>query len=121
MSLLKAILGAIWILLGLWWAIRPESLKARLKRKMNRRIKFTVFFFALVFGIMMAGSVFRAHGLTMKVVGVAGLVITIKVIMILTSKASGKVLTWLGERSVIFFRIWALIFIAMGAAMVASG
>ena len=54
MSVLKVMLGAIWILLGLWWAIRPEALKARLKRKMNRRIKFTVFFFALVFGIMMA-------------------------------------------------------------------
>jgi hypothetical protein len=118
--MLKTILGVIWISLGLWWAIRPTALKARLKRKMNRRIRFTVFFFALMFGVMVAGSVLNAQGIVAKIIGIAGLVISIKAIMVLTSKSAEKVLTWWGERSVIFFRIWALIFIVLGAAMLFS-
>jgi hypothetical protein len=118
--MIRVAIGTIWILLGVWWAIRPNALKARLKRKMNRRIRFTVFLFALVFGIMMVGSVFNAPGLLYKVVGIAGLIISIKVIMVLTSRASERVLTWLGERPVMFFRVWAIIFIVMGSAMLAA-
>lgn len=118
--MLKTILGIIWIALGLWWVVRPEALKARLKRKMNRRIRFMVFFFAIMLGLVVAGSVLNVQGMIAKVIGIAGLVIAIKAIMVLTSRSAEKVLSWWGNRPVMFFRIWAVIFILLGAGMLAS-
>lgn len=116
--MLSNILGTIWVILGLWWIIRPQALKRRMQRKMNRKIRWIVFGFMIVLGFMMVGSVIRAEGLLAKIVGVAGLAISIKAIMFITSKTSGKMLEWLGERSLKFFRIWAAAILAIGFALI---
>lgn len=106
------------MLFGLLWIFKPYSLKNRLQRKMGRRTRWIVYGFLIVFGFLMAGSVIRAPGITPKIIGIIGMVITIKAIMLLTSKASEKFTAWWGERPVYFFRVLALLFFALGLMMI---
>lgn len=116
--MLSKILGVVWILLGLWWVIKPEALKNRLKRKMSRRVRWTVFAFVFVFAFSMMGSVFKVPGLGAKIIGVIGLVIAIRAIMFITSKTSEKVLEWWGSRSLAFLRGWAVFVLVTGIMLV---
>ena len=116
--MLSKILGYIWIILGMWWVIRPESLKRRLARKMSRRVRWTVFAFVIVFAFLMIGSVIRASGIAAKIIGIVGLVIAIKAIMLITSKTSEKVLAWWAGRPVGFLRAWAAFILTMGIMLV---
>lgn len=112
--MLAKIIGVIWVLSGLLWFFRPDSLKRRLARKMSRKFRFIVYGFILVFGLTIIGSVLKAEGIIAKIVGIAGIIITIKAILLLTSKTSGKIIDWLAEKPVKFFRITASIMIVFG-------
>lgn len=112
--MLSKILGTIGILTGLFWLIKPEALKNRIKKKINRKIKIIVFIFIIAFGLLLIGSIIRAKGFLPKFIGTIGIVITIKGILLLTSKASEKILDWLQGRSLLFFRACALFIFVMG-------
>jgi multisubunit Na+/H+ antiporter MnhB subunit len=102
------IFGVIWVVLGLIWMIRPDHLRNRLQKKMTRRVKWIVFVFLLVFCFMMIGSVLKAPGIGIKIAGIIGIVITIKAILFITSKASHKIIDWWRAKPPLFFRIWGL-------------
>jgi hypothetical protein len=112
--MLSKILGAIWIVLGLLWLIKPEGLKNRLKKKLNRRMRKVVLGFILVFGFLMIGSVFKVPGLFPKIIGIIGMLIAIKAIILLMSKASEKLFDWWAEKPLIYFRVWALVILGIG-------
>jgi hypothetical protein len=116
--MLAKIIGTIWILLGLLWVVRPEGLRRRLARKMSRKFRFIIYGFILIFGLMTIGSVLRAHGVIAKLVGIIGIVITIKAILLLTSKTSSKLIEWLAEKPVKYFRIIAGIMIGFGIMLI---
>ncbi|MGB2706219.1 MAG: hypothetical protein WBC74_05145 [Candidatus Omnitrophota bacterium] len=116
--MLSKALGIISIITGLWWLIRPEALQNRLKRKMNRKLKFTVYMFIIIFGFLLIGSVLGARGILPKVVGIIGMVITIKGILLITSKTSEKISDWLAGKPLQFFRIWALAILAIGIMLI---
>ncbi|MGB2630502.1 MAG: hypothetical protein WBD24_02035 [Candidatus Omnitrophota bacterium] len=116
--MLSKLLGIIWILLGILWLVDPQRLKTRLQGKMNRKMKRVVFGFILVFGLLMIGSVFRTSGILPKIIGIAGMVLVIKGIILITSKTSDKIFEWLGSRSLKYFRIWALVLLALGLMMI---
>jgi membrane-bound ClpP family serine protease len=117
---MSKIIGILVMLAGLLWLIKPEALRNRLKRKLNRRLKFVVYVFVIMFGFLLIGSVLGAEGLFPKIVGIAGLVLVIKGILLLTSKASEKMLDWVADRPVLFFRLWALVVFAIGAMLFLS-
>jgi hypothetical protein len=115
--MLTKILGVIWILLGVLWFFKPEMLRNRLKKKMNRKMKWIVFGFVVMFGFLMIGSVFKAPGILPKVIGIIGMILVIRAIILVTSKTSNKMFEWLEGRPLKVFRIWALLFLAIGLAM----
>ncbi len=115
--MLARILGIIWIVLGLFWLFKPGVLKNRLQRKMSRRIRRVVYAFIFIFGIMITGSALKAPGSVAKVLGIVGMVIAIKAVILITSKTSEKMFKWLGERPVVFYRIWALFIIIVGVML----
>ena len=116
--MLAKIIGAFWTIFGLIWIIKPLSLKARLQKKLNRRIKLIVYIFLLIFGVIIIASVIKAHGWAAKVAGLAGIAITIYAIRLLTSRASGKIIEWLSKRGAYFFRILALVIFCIGIMLV---
>ncbi|MGD2279446.1 MAG: hypothetical protein PVH45_05075 [Candidatus Omnitrophota bacterium] len=115
--MLAKILGVIWILLGILWFFKPEALQNRLKKKMNRKMKWIIFGFVVMFGFIMIGSVFKTSGILPKVIGIIGMILVIKGIILITSKTSDKIFGWLEDRPLKIFRIWALAFIAIGLSM----
>ena len=116
--MLSKLLGIIWIILGVLWVAKPDILKNRLKKKMNRKIRWVVFGFIIIFGLLLVGSVIKAQGILPKIIGLVGIIITIKAILLLTSKTSEKIINWWAEKPLIFFRIWALVVLAIGIMLI---
>ncbi|MBU0571584.1 MAG: hypothetical protein KKG95_04495 [Candidatus Omnitrophica bacterium] len=114
--MIAKIVGSFWIIFGALWLTKPEILRNRLKRKMTRKARRIVFGFVIVFGLMLAGSVLKAPGILAKMIGIIGLIITIRAIMLLTSKTSEKVLEWWANKPLMFFRIWGAVVLLLGLA-----
>ncbi|MBL7071677.1 MAG: hypothetical protein ISS26_05870 [Candidatus Omnitrophica bacterium] len=108
------ILGIIWTILGLLWLFKPEILKNRLKRKVGRRMKWIVYGFLIVFGFLIVASVLKAPGLPAKLAGMIGAVIAVKGMLLLFSKTSDRLWQWWADMPLIYFRLQALIVLAIG-------
>ncbi|MDD4956888.1 MAG: hypothetical protein PHH49_02430 [Candidatus Omnitrophica bacterium] len=115
--MLARIVGSLWIITGSVWLLKPRSLKSRLERKVSRGIRRTVTGGMIAFGLMMVASAFKAHGIYAKMIMVAGLVLMIKAIALVTSRTSDMFFKWLGSRPIALFRLWAALMILMGAMM----
>ena len=116
--MLYKIPGIIWVVIGFLWLIKPQYLRSRLQRKMTRRVKWIIFGFLLTFGFIMIGSVLRAPGIPMKVVGIIGLIVTIRAIILIASKASGKIIDWWTAKPLIYFRVWGSVVLITGLMFV---
>jgi len=101
------IVGVFWTVFGLFWTLRPEYLKTRLQRKITRRIKIIVILALLFFGFTLAGSILKARGILTKLAGIAGALIVVRTVMMLTNKTSEKLFEWLKARPIVFFRLLA--------------
>jgi len=112
------ILGIIWIILGALWIIKPQILRDRMKKKMTRKLRWVVFIFIMIFGLSLIGGVIRAEGFLLKLVGIIGFIIVIKGVLLATSKTSEKILGWWQSKPLVFFRIWGLFVLLMGAALI---
>jgi len=118
--MLSKLLGAIVLVSGVVWLIKPRALKNRLSRKMNRKLRFIIYGFAITFGLLIIGSVITAPGLVSKVVGIIAMVITIKLIMVVTSKGSEKLSDWMAKKPVAFFRLWAAFTVLFAVMLILS-
>ncbi len=116
--MLAKIAGVFWMLLGILWTARPHMLKGFLGRRMTKKMRRVVFFFLIVFGFSLLGSVLKLHGIIPKIIGIIGLFAMIKGIIILTSRTSEKMFEWWSQRSVAYFRILGAMLIAIGAALI---
>ena len=112
------LLGSLWILLGLLWLLKPEALRNRLKKKMSRKIRWIAYGFIVMFGLSLAGGIVRAQGFLPKIIGLIGIIVTIKGILLLMSKTSEKISSWWAEKPIIFFRMWALFILAAGLMLI---
>lgn len=117
--MLSNIIGVLWIIGGLYWTIRPESLKKRLERKINKRMRRFLFGILIVMGLTVTGSVMKMPGIPPKIIAIIGLVMAIKGIMLLTSRTSEKLFEWWAHRPVSFFRIQGIVILLIGVALVA--
>jgi hypothetical protein len=111
------ILGIIWLLPGVWWFIYPQRFKSRMQKKMTRRMRRSVFGASIALGVLMAGSAFSVPGFLPKIIGLLGMVIAIKAIILVTSKTSERVFEWWVGRPLIFFRMCALFLVLTGLAL----
>jgi len=116
--MLSKVIGLIWLIMGIIWLFKPGSLKSRLTRKMSRKLKWVTFGFMFLFGILILGSVFKTPGILPKIVGLAGLIITVKGILFLTAKTSEKLTAWWKEKPLFIFRIWGFLMGLIGLALI---
>lgn len=114
------VIGALWIMLGIFWLLRPEVLRQRIIRKMTRTLKWVLFGFVVTLTISLIGSVFKANGLMIKAASVAGLIIAVRLIVVLGSKTSGRMGDWLSGRNLNFFRLWGIFIVVTGIIVMIS-
>ena len=112
--MLYKLLGCLWIVLGLLWLIRPAALRDRLKKKLNRKIRWIAYGFIAIFALSLIGSIIKAQGFFLKLIGIIGIIITIRAILLLTSKASERVLGKLAARPLWYFMVAGLLILAIG-------
>ena len=87
---------------------------------MNRKLKFITYGFIIVFGFLIVGSVIRTEGFLHKAIGIMGMVLVVKGIILLTSRSSEKILSWISEKPPLFFRIWALVILIFGIMLISA-
>ena len=112
------ILGIIWILLGTLWLVKPEMLRKRLIKKSNRKMRWMVYGFIIVFVFSLLGMVFKAQWLWLKVGGIVGIFFAVKAVLGLVAKATGKVTGFWEDKPLTFFRIWGLVLLLCGVLLV---
>ncbi len=115
------ILGIIWVILGVLWLVKPEALKMRMKKKMTRKTRRIVLAFILGFCFLLIGSIMKIPGVLSKVIGIAGLIMIVRMILKFTSKASEKALDWLLNRPALFYKIFAIVIIIIGLTLILAG
>ena len=108
------ILGTIWILLGIIWTIKPQMLRRRLIKKMNRKMKWAVYGFILVFMSSLLGVVIKAQGFWLKIAALTAIFFVIKGIFSVIAKTSDKISGFWTEQPLAFFRIWGLVVFISG-------
>ena len=114
------ILGYIWIALGVLFLVWPQLLRGWLKRKMSRKIRWTVFGFMRVFIFYLIGHALKVSGFLPKLAAIIGVFIIIRFIVLLISKGAGTLMEWWSERPLIYFRIGAVLFLVLGLSLVLS-
>lgn len=118
--MLKSVAGAIWVLLGLWWLVKPEKLKKKLQRKMSRRLRRAVIGLVVVFAFFMLGVSFEAPGLLTTLTSIFVMTFSIKLIFYFKDRANDRFLAWCGMRPVWFFRVFSISVIMVGAFLIIS-
>lgn len=113
----SGVLGSIFIFFGALFFLYPESLRRYLRRKTTWKLRRYFFAIALTLGVLLISAGWRHEGLLPKVVIFAGIVALFKAMLFLNSKATEHVTAWILERPVLHLRIFAVLQIALGSAM----
>lgn len=108
------LIGILWIVLGIWWVMRPQGLKRRFRRK-TRRTRRKILFLAIILiaGLFLSAAKY-AHGIVANVFLIIGVLGAIKAVFFLTSKAADKAIDWWLEKPLWMWRLWAVCFIIIG-------
>lgn len=108
------LVGLLWIVLGVWWIMRPQALKRRFRKKVKktrRKILFLIVTSAV--GLFLLAARY-AHGIIANIFLIMGILGAIKAVFFLTSKAADKAIDWWLEKPLWMWRLWAACFTAIG-------
>jgi len=108
------IVGGVFILLGVFFLLYPESLRRRLRRKATSKLRRYFFAAALSLGILLISACWRHEGLLPKILMLVGIVALFKGLLFLNSKASEKITAWILERPILHLKVFAVGQIALG-------
>ena len=112
--MITKLIGLLWILIGLWWLIRPQAIQGFFKKKVRKR-RFKLFIsFLVLFGSFALGLFFKADTLWLKVLVVVGFIAIFKIFLSVSQKASNKLYDYLSKIPQKYFRIFACLIIILG-------
>jgi hypothetical protein len=112
------IIGWIWLVSGIMLLIMPGILRWQIHRKSRKIVKRYLFAIALLPAMLLLAIGFRFSGTWPKIIMFVGLIILIKSVFMLKSKASGKIIDFLKKQPMMFFRLWALAQSIIGFAII---
>lgn len=107
-------LGWLWIAMGVLFLIKPQILRNRLQRKTIRRFRKVLFLIAIALGVYLIGAAWKLEGIVAKIIVLLGIIAIFKGFLLLKAKAMDKIMDWLAQQPLIFFRVSALIYIGIG-------
>lgn len=108
------IIGWFWIITGAYFLIRPRALMRRLQRKSKWRLRSFFFIAAFIWGLPLMTLAWKQEGIPSKIFLIIGLLIIVKGVFFLTSKAAIGIIEWSSQRSPYVFRLYAFIQIVLG-------
>ncbi|MBU1006504.1 MAG: hypothetical protein KKH08_02780 [Candidatus Omnitrophica bacterium] len=108
------IVGILWILLGIWWMMRPQRLQ-RVFVKKARKTRKKIMLVAMVIAIGLFFSAAKyASGILANVLLIFGIIGIVKAILFFTTDLSDKVIDWWLKKPLWVWRVWAGCFTLMG-------
>lgn len=118
--MLVKIIGYIFIILGLFFLIKPAVLKRRLQKKVVKRSRKILFLILLFLGGLFLTAAFKSTGILSKLLIILGIIALIKGLFFLSAKASEKIIGWFSTQPLIIFRFLAITYIILGIIMLSS-
>ena len=112
--MLVSILGWFWVVTGVIFLIWPNFLKKRLQKKSYKIIRRYLFVVGIFLSVMLISVGLKATGAISKIILVIGLIALIKAVFLVKAKAAEKLVEFFIKQSLIMFRFWALVQIAIG-------
>lgn len=108
------ILGIAWVIFGVIFLLKPQMLKNRLQKKGLKKIRKYLFAAALAISSVILSVAWNSQGILAKIVFVFGVIGVFKSMFFLKEKTSQKLIEWLSDRPIKFFKIWAIAQICFG-------
>jgi hypothetical protein len=112
--MINKIIGAIWILIGLIGLIKPLYIHNMFKKKAGKR-KFKLFIaLVFIFGSIIVELFFKYNNVFWRIATAIVFLAALKGFWWVNKKAGEKITGYLSQVPLVYFRIIALIFIAVG-------
>ncbi len=108
------ITGSLWIMLGIWWIMRPNNLKRRFTKKLKRSRRKVLFFAIIVMSSVFFSAARYAQGIVANIFLIIGALTILKAIFFFTSKGAGKAIEWWLKKPLWVWRLWAGGFVLIG-------
>jgi len=108
------ILGVLWCGIGIFWFIRPQSLRNWLKVKSLKKTRKWLFLILLSGGIYFISMTLKLKGIIAKVILILGIIVIIKGFLFLKYKTASKLIDFYTALPLRALRVFALIFTFVG-------
>lgn len=115
--MLAALLGWLFIIMGIIFMLRPQILRDKLCKKSYKIMRKYLLGLSVFLGILMIGAAWRYEGILPKIIMVVGIIAILKGFLLLKSKLADKMVEWLAKQPLIIFRIGASMHIAIGIVL----
>ncbi|MEM7163853.1 MAG: hypothetical protein AAF581_00225 [Planctomycetota bacterium] len=111
------ILGYSWVVLGLWWTLRPQGARKRLEKKFHSGLRRTLFVAAAAIGGALFAAGRHLEGTASWLVPALGVVIVGKGLLFLRGKVSEQFVEWWTRQPNWVYRCSALALSVTGFAI----
>ena len=116
--MLSYIVGFLFIMFGLIFFLYPEGLRRRLRKKALRKIRRYFFAGAIFGGALLISTGWKYEGLLPKILVITGIIVIVKALFFLKSRAADKVTEWILDQPVLYLKIFAVCQIGLGALII---
>lgn len=112
--MLYTITGYLFIILGLWWLIKPDRMKRRFTKKLHRRIRRLIWFGFFLLGAFLLQASRDIYGIGSKLLIFFGLTATIYGAFLLNKKTRQEIFEFLSKIPKRWWRVFATLQIVVG-------
>ncbi|MBU0549507.1 MAG: hypothetical protein KKH80_02220 [Candidatus Omnitrophica bacterium] len=102
------------IAIGIIFFIKPQMLKNRLQKTAFKKIKRYIFALAIFLGSVFITAASKSQGAASGLLMILGIVAVFKGFFFLKSKGAQKITEYFAGRPIIFFRLAAAVYLALG-------
>ena len=115
--MILSIVGALWILFGIWWCLRPASGKRALRTKFVRTLRFLLAVVLWTIGGALIAAGRELPGIYGWIVPAVGILALLKGLLFVRRKALDKVLDWWEKQPDWMYRLAGGVFLILGVAL----
>jgi len=106
--------GILWIVLGIWWIMRPQVIRRRFSKKLRKARRKIIFLMAILVATLFFSAAKYAHGAMGNIFLIAAIIVVAKTVFFLTSKGAEKIIDWWAEKPLWMWRVLAGCFVLIG-------